>query len=150
MLRRVLRRVAMLGHMSDQTPHVPEKHADLLAREKQAFAALGLVLKDGSPQVTPMWFDYDGTHFIFNTARGRVKDRIMKRKPKVAFAVQDPSNPYRYIQVRGRVVSETEEGAYDQICDLRMKYHGDRNYPKNPGEQRVTYKVAPERYTTMG
>ncbi|HET7767329.1 MAG TPA: TIGR03618 family F420-dependent PPOX class oxidoreductase [Chloroflexota bacterium] len=138
--------------MSDQTPSIPEKHADLLAREKQAFAALGLVLKDGTPQVTPMWFDYDAKEglFIFNTARGRVKDRIMKRKPKVAFSVQDPANPYRYIQVRGRVVSESEEGAYDQICDLRMKYHGDRNYPKNAGEQRVTYKVQPERYTTMG
>ena len=144
----------MLGAMSNQSsaevPELPEKHADLVQAEKKAFASLGLVLKDGSPQVTPMWFDYDGTHFIFNTARGRVKDRIMKRKPKVAFSVQDPSNPYRYIQVRGRVVSETEEGAYEQICDLRQKYHGDRNYPKNPGEQRVTYKVVPERYTTMG
>jgi hypothetical protein len=99
-----------------------------------------------------MWFDYDRESglFIFNTARGRVKDRVMKRKPHVAFSVQDPSNPYRYIQVRGRVVSESEEGAYDQICDLRLKYHGDRNYPKHPGEQRVTYKVRPERYTTMG
>jgi len=136
--------------MSEQKPQVPEKHADLLSRETKAFAALGLVLKDGTPQVTPMWFDYDGEHFIFNTARGRVKDRIMKRKPQVAFAVQDPANPYRYVQVRGRVVSESEEGAYDQICDLAMKYQGKRNYPKNPGEQRVTYKVRPERYTTMG
>ena len=139
--------------MSDQkVPELPEKHADLVKPEKKAFAALGLVLKSGAPQVTPMWFDYDADNnlFIFNTARGRVKDRIMKRKPQVAFAVQDPANPYRYIQVRGRVVSESEEGAYDQICDLRQKYHGDRNYPKNPGEQRVTYKVLPERYTTMG
>jgi PPOX class probable F420-dependent enzyme len=140
----------MLPYMSEQKPQVPEKHADLLSREKKAFAALGLVLKDGTPQVTPMWFDYDGEHFIFNTARGRVKDRIMKRKPQVAFAVQDPANPYRYVQVRGRVVSESEEGAYDQICELAMKYQGKRNYPKNPGEQRVTYKVRPERYTTMG
>ena len=138
--------------MTDQTPSIPDKHADLLSREKKAFAALGLVLKNGTPQVTPMWFDYDKASglFIFNTARGRVKDRIMKRKPQVAFSVQDPGNPYRYIQVRGRVVSESEAGAYDQICDLRMKYHGDRNYPKKPGEQRVTYKVQPERYTTMG
>ena len=139
--------------MTNQTPQpLPEKHADLVKPEKKAFAALGLVLKDGTPQVTPMWFDYDAGSdlFIFNTARGRVKDRIMKRKPQVAFSVQDPSNPYRYMQVRGRVVSESEEGAYDQICALRQKYHGDRNYPKNPGEQRVTYKVKPERYTTMG
>ncbi|HEU5318513.1 MAG TPA: PPOX class F420-dependent oxidoreductase, partial [Chloroflexota bacterium] len=64
--------------------------------------------------------------------------------------IQDPQNPYRYVQVRGRVVSESEDGAYDRICDLREKYHGDRNYPKNAGEQRVTYLVEPERYTTMG
>jgi PPOX class probable F420-dependent enzyme len=133
-----------------QSPAVPDKFNDLVSREKRAFAALGLVLKDGTPQVTPMWFDYDGTHFIFNTARGRVKDRIMRRKPQVAFSIQDPQNPYRYVQVRGRVVAETEDGAYDQICDLRQKYHGDRNYPKNEGEQRVTYRIAPERYTTMG
>lgn len=131
---------------------IPETHKDLFARGKRAFAALGLVLKGGTPQVTPMWFDYDESQgqFIFNTARGRVKDRVMRRRPVVAFSVQDPANPYRYIQVRGRVVDETEEGAYDQICDLRLKYHGDRNYPKRAGEQRVTYRVVPERYTTMG
>ncbi len=137
--------------MTDQpTPQLPETHKDLVGQEKRAFAALGLVLKSGEPQVTPMWFDFDGTHFIFNTARGRVKDRIMRRRPVVAFSVQDPQNPYRYIQVRGRVVDETEEGAYDQICDLAQKYQGQRDYPKNPGEQRVTYRIAPERYTTMG
>jgi len=133
-----------------QSPEFPEKFRDLISHEKRAFAALGLVLKNGTPQVTPMWFDFDGRHFIFNTARGRVKDRVMHRRPPVAFAIQDPGNPYRYVQVRGRVVDETEEGAYDQICDLRLKYHGDRNYPKREGEQRVTYRVAPERYTTMG
>lgn len=129
---------------------IPASHADLLAKEKKAFAHLALVTKDGMPHVTPMWFDFDGEHVIFNTARNRVKDRIMKRRPTVALSVQDPANGYRYIQIRGPVVSESEEGAYDQICDLRLKYHGDRNYPKNPGEQRVTYKVRPEHVTTMG
>ena len=137
--------------MSDTADGViPAKFLDLLKPETRAFAALGLVLRDGTPQVTPMWFDYDGTHFIFNTARGRVKDRIMRRRPTVAFAIQDPKNPYRYLQVKGRVVEETEEGAYDQICDLSLKYSGKREYPKYPGEQRVTYRVLPERTTTMG
>ena len=58
------------------------------------------------------------------------------------------AGPYRYLQIRGRVVDETEEGAYDVICDLRLKYRGDRNYPKNPGEVRVTYKVLPEQVTS--
>lgn len=137
--------------MIDQAAGViPERFVDLLRPEKRAYAFLGLVLKSGAPQVTPMWFDYDGTHVIFNTARGRVKDRLMRRRPKVAFAVQDPANPYRYIQVRGRVVDETEEGAYEQICALNQKYHGHPNYPRRPGEQRVTYRVLPEHATTMG
>ena len=129
---------------------IPESHADLLTREKKVFAHLALVTKDGAPHVTPMWFDYDGEHVLFNTARGRVKDRIMRRMPKIAFSVQDPANPYRYIQIRGRVVSETEEGGYDHICYLREKYWGDRNYPRREGEVRVIYKVRPERANTMG
>ncbi len=123
---------------------IPERLLDLLADDKKAFASLALTLADGSPQVTPIWFGWDGTHVILNTARGRVKDRVMKRGGKVALLIVDPVDPYRYIQIRGRVVDETEEGAYDTICDLRLKYRGDRNYPKNPGEVRVTYKVKPE------
>jgi len=129
---------------------IPQTHADLLSREKKAFAHLALVTSDGTPHVTPMWFDFDGEHVIFNTARNRVKDRLMKKRPRVALTVSDPADPYRYIQLRGPVVSESEEGGYEQICDLRQKYRGDRNYPKSPGEVRVTYKVRPEKINTMG
>jgi PPOX class probable F420-dependent enzyme len=93
---------------------IPEKFADLCSFEKKAFAFLALVKQDGTPQVTPIWFDYDGTHIIINTARGRVKDKILKRHPVVALAIQDPANAYRYIQVRGKVVDETEVGGYEQ------------------------------------
>jgi len=129
---------------------VPESFTDVLSREKKAFAFLALVLKDGTPHVTPVWFDYDGTHIVVNTARGRVKDKILRKHPRVALAIQDPANPYRYIQIHGKVVAETEEGGYEQICALNGKYHGNRNYPKNPGEVRVTYKILPEKCTTMG
>ena len=129
---------------------IPDSHRDLLSREKKAFAHLALVTKAGEPHVTPMWFDFDGEHVIFNTARGRVKDRIMKKKPWVALSVQDVEKPYRYIQLRGPVVFESEENAYESICDLREKYWGDRNYPRREGEQRVIYKVRPERVNTMG
>ncbi len=125
--------------------NIPERLADLLSREKKAFAFLALVKSDGTPQVTPVWFDFDGTNFIFDTARGRVKDRILHRHPVVAFAITDPQDPYRYIQVSGRVVEETEEGAFDKICDLNLKYHGNRDYPRRPGEVRVIYKVLPDR-----
>lgn len=129
---------------------IPASHADLLRPEKRAFAHLGLITSKNEPHVTPMWFDFDGDLIIFNTARGRVKDRILKRMPTVAFAISDPANAYRYIQIRGRVVAEIEEGGYEQICELRQKYMGDRNYPKRAGEVRVTYKVRPERVNTMG
>ena len=131
-------------------PTIPESFTDVLSREKKAFAFLALVMKDGTPHVTPVWFDYDGTLIVVNTARGRVKDKILRKHPRVALAIQDPANPYRYIQIRGKVVAETEEGGYEQICALNDKYHGNRNYPKRPGEVRVTYKILPEKCTTMG
>lgn len=76
---------------------IPDRFTDLLRPEAKAFAHLALVLGDGSPHVTPMWFDWDGPHVIFNTARGRVKDRVLRKRPPVALAIQDPANPYRYL-----------------------------------------------------
>ncbi len=129
---------------------IPESFTDLLSRSKKAFAFLALVMKDRMPQVTPVWFDWDGTHIIVNTARGRVKDKVLHRHPTIALAIQDPANPYRYLQIRGPVVEETETGGYDEICDLNDKYKGDRNYPKVPGQVRVTYKILPERIDAHG
>ena len=129
---------------------IPDKFADLFSRDKRAFAFLALVKRDSTPQVTPVWFDYDGTCIIINTARQRVKDKILSKHPHVALAIQDPENPYRYIQLRGKVVEETEVGGYDMICRLNEKYHGKYEYPKRPGEVRVTYKILPEHFSTMG
>jgi hypothetical protein len=128
---------------------IPEKFADLLSRDKKAFAALALIKKDGTPQVTPAWFDWDGTHVIINTARGRVKDKIMHRHPAVAVLIVDPANHYRYLQIQGRVVAETEEGARAGIDDLSMKYHGTL-YPNYRGETRVIYRILPERVQGNG
>ncbi len=129
---------------------IPENFTDLLSRTKKAFAVLALVTKDGKPQATPLWFDWDGTHVVINTARGRVKDKILHRHPTVALLIQDPANPYRYLQIRGPVVEETEAGGYEEICDLNEKYQGKRDYSKVPGEVRVTYKILPERVDTHG
>jgi len=126
--------------------HIPEKYADLFTREKKAFAFLALVKKDGTPQVTPLWFDFDGKYIIINTARGRVKDKILRKHPTIAMAIPDPGDPYRYLQVRGKVVEQTEAGGYEMICSLNEKYHGKYEFPKRPGEVRVTYKILPERW----
>jgi len=128
---------------------IPDKYADLF--EKQAFGNLGTLMKDGSPQVTPVWVDYDGKHVRFNSALGRVKDKNIRRDPRVAISVQDPDNPYRYIEVRGRVVDITRNGADDHINKLSQKYLGKPVYPfRQPGEVRVLYKVEPEAISSMG
>jgi len=125
---------------------IPEKLKDLLAWEKKAFAQLALVKKDGTPHVTPIWFDCDGTHIIFNTARGRVKDKIMRRRARVAVSISDPADPYRHLEIGGRIVEETEEGARQMIDHLSQKYRG-KNYEWYKGETRVTYKVLPDHVT---
>jgi len=127
---------------------IPQSAQYLLAWETKAFAFLAVTLADGSPQVTPVWFDWDGAHLILNTARGRVKDKALKRRARVALAIPDPHDPYQYLQVRGVVVGETETDAYEMICRLNEKYHGKREFPRRPGEVRVTYHIRPERVFT--
>ncbi|MEP7357799.1 MAG: pyridoxamine 5'-phosphate oxidase family protein [Anaerolineales bacterium] len=124
---------------------IPQDYLDLLTTEKRAFADLAVVLNDGTPQVSPVWFDFVDGLFIINTARGRVKDKALKRHPVVAMSIRDPDDPYRYLLIRGPVVEETEEGGADSIRDLNLKYHGDRNYNIRPGMVRVIYKIKPER-----
>jgi len=129
---------------------VPDKYRDLL-ETKKAFAHLATVMKEGGPQVTPVWFDFDGRHFRINTARGRVKDRNMRRSPKVALAIMDPDNPYRHLAVQGRVVEVTEQGADAHIDALAKKYLGEDRYPyRKSGEVRVMYKIEPERVAGIG
>ncbi len=123
---------------------IPPEQADLLATEKRAFAYLALTLKDGTPQVTPVWFEWDGECVIVNTARGRVKDNVLKRHPTVAVAISDPQNPYRYLQIKGEVVTEDEAGGRAMIDTLSQKYLG-KPYPGYKGETRVTYRIKPLR-----
>ena len=126
--------------------NIPEKLKDLLAKETKAFAHMALVKKDGAPHVTPIWFDWDGTHLIFNTARGRVKDKIMRRRAMVAVSISDPADPYRHLEISGHIVEETEEGGREMIDRLSQKYRG-KDYDWYKGETRVTYKVLPENVT---
>lgn len=129
---------------------IPEGFKDVLTKKK-AFANLATVGADGMPQVTPVWFDWDGTHLRVNTAKGRVKDKNMRRSPKVALAIVDPDNPYRYLQIRGRVAEVTESGADAHIDSLAKKYTGvDKYAHRQPGEVRVTFKIVPDRVQTMG
>jgi len=126
--------------------NIPEEYQDLLRDETRALVFLGTTMPDGSPQVTPVWFNTDGDFILINSAAGRVKDRNMRVRPQVALAIGDPNNAYRYIQIRGRVVEVTTTNARQHINQLAQKYTGKDFYTSpNPDEQRVIYKIKPEK-----
>jgi PPOX class probable F420-dependent enzyme len=128
---------------------IPDDYMDLF--QKKAFGHLATVNADGSPQVTPVWIDFDGTHVLVNSARGRKKDKNMERNPAVALSIQDPDNPYRYLEVRGKVDEITETGADNHIDKMAKKYIDKDKYPwKSPAEVRVLYKIRPEHISKMG
>jgi PPOX class probable F420-dependent enzyme len=126
---------------------IPSSHVDLF--KKKAFAHLATLMPDGQPQVTPVWIDYDGHHVIFNTAQGRQKDKNLQKDKRVALSIIDPDNPYRYLEVRGRVAERTLNGADAHIDAMALKYLGKDKYPfRQPGEVRVIYKIEPEHVTS--
>ncbi len=127
---------------------IPEAVKDLL--DKPIVASLSTLMPDGSPQVTPVWFDYDGSNIRINSAKGRVKDKNMRRDPRVAIVIAEPTNPYRYLEIRGRVETIDESGADTHIDSLAKRYMDLDSYPfRTPEEVRVTYVIAPERTTHM-
>lgn len=128
---------------------IPDDYKDLF--EKKAFANLATVNADGTPQVTPVWIDYDGDYVLVNSARGRRKDKNMERNRAVALSIQDPDNPYRYLEVRGSVAEITEQNADQHIDKMAKKYIGQDKYPwSKPDEVRVIYKIKPEHTSHMG
>ncbi len=137
-----------MSENTQQPKAIPASHQDLI--DQPIVASLGTTLPDGTPQVTPVWFDFDGGYLYFNSAAGRLKDKAVRKQPYVALTMVDPNNPYRYIAVRGPVVEITEEGGRDHINQLSKRYTGSDVYQGPPTETRVKYKVQPEHVTTMG
>jgi PPOX class probable F420-dependent enzyme len=124
---------------------IPDSYLDLIKDETRAFASLATMMEDGSPQNTPIWFNTDGNHILINSAKGRVKDRNMRRDPRVALVIIDPKDPYRYVQIRGKVVEITTNGAREHIDRLSKKYTGRDIYTSGSADEiRVTYKILPE------
>jgi PPOX class probable F420-dependent enzyme len=129
---------------------IPPNYLDLL-QQKTTFAHLATIMSNGAPQVTPVWFDYTNGKIRVNSVRGRVKARNMQEGAPVALSILDPDNPYRYIQIRGRVGHVTEEGASAHIDSLAKKYLGKDKYPfGQPGEVRVTFEIEPDKVQVMG
>ena len=128
---------------------IPDGFEDIL--NKKSFVHLATKMKDGSPQVSPVWAEYDGNHIVVNSAKGRLKDRNMRADERVALSATDPDNPYRSIMIRGRITKITEEGADVHIDFLAKKYLNEDKYPfRVPDEVRVKYYIEPIKVATMG
>jgi PPOX class probable F420-dependent enzyme len=132
------------------TAQIPEGFQDLLQDGTHAYAYLATTMADGSPQVTPVWFDVKDGLIRVNTAEGRTKWRNMRRRNRVALVIADPKNPYRYIQIRGVVDGWTLEGARAHIDRLAGKYHGAERYSGPADEQRVIFTIRPEAVSILG
>jgi PPOX class probable F420-dependent enzyme len=130
-------------------PTIPQDFFDLF--QKRAFGMFATLMPDGHPQVTPVWCDLEGGYVLVNTAKGRQKDRNVRRDPRVTVMVLDPDNSYRYLEIRGRVTEITESGADDHIDKMAMKYLGQAKYPyRQPAEVRVLLRIRPEHVTAYG
>jgi PPOX class probable F420-dependent enzyme len=120
----------------------PDEFLDLFNKDSKAWLFLATLMPDGSPQVTPVWFDTDGEYVLVNTNEGRVKDRNMKARPNVAMTLQDPNDFYRYLGMRGEVVSYTREGADEHINQLSVKYDN-KSWTYREGQRRIIFKIKP-------
>lgn len=129
---------------------IPASHRDIL--EKESYAQLATLMPDGTPHVTPVWVSHDeGQYVLVNTARGRQKEKNIKRNPKVGVSVLDPDDPYRYVSVRG-TATLTEEGAVEHINELTKRYMGKDEYP-HLGEEsgpRVIVRISTDHVSTSG
>ena len=125
---------------------------DLLALLRQpSICYLATSMPNGSPHVTQTWVDTDGEHILINSLQTHVKVRNIARDPRVAIAISDPQNPSRYVQVRGRVIAVTTEGATQHIEMLARKYLG-KPYPWYGGRDqvRVLLTIVPEKISGRG
>lgn len=128
---------------------IPSGYEDLL--ESTALAHIATVGPNGEPQVNPVWFGWDGRHVRFSQTTTRQKYRNVQRDPRIALSIVDPQNPYRYLEIRGRVVGIEEDPNLDFINAMAKKYLGQDKYPwHRPGDERVVIIIEPERTTQMG
>ncbi len=122
---------------------IPEDYIDLF--KKPAFGHLATLMADGSPQVTPVWVDFDGEHVLVNSKVGRLKNANMAHRSAVAIEISDPENPYRYVSIRGKVVSVSEENAAEHLEQLSQRYLNEPYPWWSEGEVRQIFKILPER-----
>ena len=107
---------------------------------------LATSMADGSPQVTPVWGDFEGSYIRINTAEGRLKHKNILPDPRVAISVVDSKNPLDMASIRGKVVEIIPDYEYKHADFLTKQYMGKEKYPfKRPGEKRIILKIEPEK-----
>lgn len=121
---------------------ISEELKYLLDDKTRAYAFLSTIMRDGSPQLTPIWFNLENGNVVFNSAKGRTKDKNLRRNPKMALVIMDLDKPLDYIQIRGEIAEISEEGALEHINTLAQKYQG-KNWDTPTGQIRVKYIVRP-------
>ena len=127
---------------------IPDKYRDLL--DRPIVVSLATLMSDGPPQVQPVWCSFDGTHILVNTEKSRQKYRNMSQRRAATILAIDPDDDTRWLEVRGVVVGETEEGVNEHIDELARLYLGVDKYPfHKEGDVRVLFKIAPQRVATM-
>lgn len=120
----------------------PTDFLDLLSDEARALLYLATTMPDGSPQLTPVWFSIEDENVLINTNEGRIKDKNMKVRPRVAMVIQDPQDQDRYLGIRGEVLEATREGADEHINRLSLKYYN-RPWTYREGQRRIIYRIKP-------
>ncbi len=114
--------------------------------EERNLVFIATIMKDGSPQLSPVWADYENGHVFVNTAEGRIKHKNVLRDPRVAISVVDNNNPLEMTTIRGKVTDIIPDYEYEHANKLTKKYMGKEAYPfKQPGEKRIIFKILPER-----
>src|SRR5687767_1866019 len=128
---------------------IPNSHVDIL--DKKGFAHLATLGPDGEPQASPVWYDWDGEQILVSQTTTRQKYRNVQKDPRVAVSITDPDNPYRYLEVRGEVVSIEKDEGNAFINKMAKKYIDKDEYPWNrPGDERVVVTIVPKHTSSMG
>jgi len=121
-----------------------QKAIDLLKGKNLVFIAT--LMKDGSPQLSPVWADYEDGFVMVNTAEGRIKHKNVLNDTRVAVSVVANENPLDMITIRGKVVEILPDYDYVHINKLTKKYMGIENYPfRRDGEKRIVFKIKPDK-----
>lgn len=122
-----------------------EPKAENLFKDKN-LVFIATVMKDGSPQLSPVWANYEDGHILVNTAEGRVKHKNVLRDSRVAISAVSQNNPLDMTTIRGKVIEIVPDYDYVHINKLTKKYMGVENYPfRQAGEKRIVLKIKPEK-----